>query len=173
MLVRKPHWCWSRVVASSTCKLSLKRQKKQTDKSSNSIHHTTGMHKNTSNNPAPQVSKHTQIKYNWKEFKKTLRQLENRSNRLTQCYTQFKPPGFNILCVLYLHYNLAFTCKSYGNSWNKLFQLSLNWVQDWVSRFGLYNLDHKHLLSFVQHGWRDINWPKMTMFVGWHCRWNI
>ena len=123
-------------------KLSLKRQKKQTDKSSNSTHRTTGMHKNTSNNPAPQVSKHTQIKYNWKEFKKTLRQLENRSNRLTQCYTQFKPPGFNILCVLYLHYNLAFTCKSYGNSWNKLFQLGLNWVQHWVSRFGLYNIDH-------------------------------
>ena len=37
--------------------------------------------------------------------------LLNRPNRLTQCCTQFKSPGFKILCVLYLHYNLAFTCK--------------------------------------------------------------
>ena len=34
----------------------------------------------------------------------------NRSIRLTQC-TQFKSPGVKILCVLYLHYNAAFSFK--------------------------------------------------------------
>ena len=29
----------------------------------------------------------------------------------TQCCTQFKSPGDKILCVLYLHYNVAFTFK--------------------------------------------------------------
>ena len=28
---------------------------------------------------------------------------------LTQCCTQFKSPGVKIHCVLYLHYNVAFT----------------------------------------------------------------
>ena len=32
----------------------------------------------------------------------------NRPNRLTQCCTQFKSPGIKILCVLYLHDNVAF-----------------------------------------------------------------
>ena len=41
---------------------------------------------------------------------------ENRPIRLTQCCTQFKSHGDTILCVLYLHYNVAFTFKSYGNS---------------------------------------------------------
>ena len=45
----------------------------------------------------------------------------NRPVRLTQCCTQFKSPGVKILCVLYLHYNVAFTFKWYGNSWNKTF----------------------------------------------------
>ena len=31
--------------------------------------------------------------------------------RLTQCCTQFKSPGVKILCVLYLHYTVAFTFK--------------------------------------------------------------
>ena len=35
----------------------------------------------------------------------------NRPIRLTQCCTQFKSPGVKILCVLYLHYNVAFTFK--------------------------------------------------------------
>ena len=35
----------------------------------------------------------------------------NRSIRLTQCCTQFKSPGVKILCVLYLHYNVAFSFK--------------------------------------------------------------
>ena len=35
----------------------------------------------------------------------------NRLIRLTQCCTQFKSPGVKILCVLYLHYNVAFTFK--------------------------------------------------------------
>ena len=35
----------------------------------------------------------------------------NRPIRLTQCCTQFKSPGDKILCVLYLHYNVAFTFK--------------------------------------------------------------
>ena len=30
---------------------------------------------------------------------------------LSQCCTQFKSPGVKILCVLYLHYNVAFTFK--------------------------------------------------------------
>ena len=35
----------------------------------------------------------------------------NRPIRLTQCCTQFKSPGVKILCVLYLHDNVAFTFK--------------------------------------------------------------
>ena len=35
----------------------------------------------------------------------------NRPIRLIQCCTQFKSPGDKILCVLYLHYNVAFTFK--------------------------------------------------------------
>ena len=35
----------------------------------------------------------------------------NRPIRLTQCCTQFKSPGDKILCVLHLHYNVAFTFK--------------------------------------------------------------
>ena len=35
----------------------------------------------------------------------------NRPNRLTQCCTQFKSPGTKILCVLYLHDNVAFIFK--------------------------------------------------------------
>ena len=38
-------------------------------------------------------------------------QIFNRPIRLTQCCTQFKSPGVKILCVLYLHYNVAFTFK--------------------------------------------------------------
>ena len=45
----------------------------------------------------------------------------NRPIRLIQCCTQFKSPGAKILCVLYLHYNVAFTFKWYGNSLNKTF----------------------------------------------------
>ena len=45
----------------------------------------------------------------------------NRPIRLTQCCTQFKSPGDKILCVLYLHNNVDFTFKWYGNSWNKTF----------------------------------------------------
>ena len=40
---------------------------------------------------------------------------------LTQYCTQFKSPEVKILCVLYLHYNVAVTFKWYGNSWNKYF----------------------------------------------------
>ena len=35
--------------------------------------------------------------------------LVDRPIRLTQCCTQFKSPRVQILCVLYLHYNVAFT----------------------------------------------------------------
>ena len=35
----------------------------------------------------------------------------HRPIRLTQCCTQFKSLGVKILCVLYLHYNVAFTFK--------------------------------------------------------------
>ena len=36
---------------------------------------------------------------------------KDRPIRLTQCCTQFKSPGVKILCVLYLHYNVAFSFK--------------------------------------------------------------
>ena len=58
-------------------------------------------------------------------------QLSNRPIRQTQCYTQFKSPKVKILCVLYLHYSVAFTFKWYANGLN-------NWVQHWVSRIGLF-----------------------------------
>ena len=35
----------------------------------------------------------------------------HRPVRLTQCCTQLKSPGVKILCVLYLHHNVAFTFK--------------------------------------------------------------
>jgi len=35
----------------------------------------------------------------------------HRPIRLTQCCTQFKSPREKILCVFYLHYNVAFTFK--------------------------------------------------------------
>ena len=40
-----------------------------------------------------------------------LNSTANRPIRLTQCFTQFKSPGVKILCVLYLHDNVAFTFK--------------------------------------------------------------
>ena len=52
----------------------------------------------------------------------------NRPIRLTQCCTQFKSPGDKILCVLHLHYNVAFTFKWYGNSWNKTFYSQRVWI---------------------------------------------
>ena len=39
----------------------------------------------------------------------------NRTTRLTHCRTQFKSPGVKILCELYLHYNVTFTFKLFGN----------------------------------------------------------
>ena len=42
--------------------------------------------------------------------------FNDRPIRLTQCCTQFKS-----LYVFYLHYNVAFTFKWHGNSWNKTF----------------------------------------------------
>ena len=52
----------------------------------------------------------------------------HRPIRLTQCCTQFKSPGDKILCVLYLHYNVAFTFKWYGNYWNKTFYSQRVWI---------------------------------------------
>ena len=52
----------------------------------------------------------------------------NRPFRVTQCCTQFKSPGVKILCVLYLHYNVAFTFKWYRNSWNKTFYSQRVWI---------------------------------------------
>ena len=47
--------------------------------------------------------------------------------------TQFKSRGVTILCVLHLHYNVAFTFRRLGNSWNKTFYsqtaFSLEWAQ--------------------------------------------
>ena len=53
---------------------------------------------------------------------------DNRPIRLTQCCTQFKAPGDKILWVLYLHYNVAFTFKWYGNFWNKKFYSQRVWI---------------------------------------------
>ena len=55
-------------------------------------------------------------------------ELPNRPIRLTQCCTQLKSPGDKILCVLHLHYNVAFTFKWYGNSWNKMFYSQRVWI---------------------------------------------
>ena len=46
----------------------------------------------------------------------------------SQCCTQFKSPKVEILCVLYLHYNVAFTFQWYGNSWNKTFYSQRVWI---------------------------------------------
>ena len=54
--------------------------------------------------------------------------VENRPIRLTQCCTQFKSPWVKILCVLYFHYNVAFTFKWYGNIWNKTFYSQRVWI---------------------------------------------
>ena len=54
--------------------------------------------------------------------------MENRPIWLTQCCTQFRSPGDKILCVLYLHYNVAFTFKWYGNSWKKTFYFQRVWI---------------------------------------------
>ena len=64
----------------------------------------------------------------------------NRPIRLTQCCTQFKSLGDKILCVLHLHYNVAFTFKWYGNSWNKTFYSQRIWIGyniELISRIGL------------------------------------
>jgi len=37
--------------------------------------------------------------------------------------------------LLYLHYNVAFTFKWYGNCWNKTFRSQRIWI-DWVNQFG-------------------------------------
>ena len=54
--------------------------------------------------------------------------IHYRPIRLTQCCTQFKSPGDMILCILYLHFNVAFTFKWYGNSWNKRFYSQRVWM---------------------------------------------
>ena len=53
--------------------------------------------------------------------------LVDRPIRLTQCCTHFKSPRVQILCVLYLHYNVAFTWKLLKQ--NVLLPKGLNWVQ--------------------------------------------
>ena len=52
----------------------------------------------------------------------------HRSNRLTQCCTQFKSPGVKLLGALYLHYNVAFAFKWYGNSWSKTLYSQRVWI---------------------------------------------
>ena len=52
----------------------------------------------------------------------------HRPIRLTQCCTQFKSSGVKSLCVLYLYYNVTFTFKWYGNSWNKTFYSQRVWI---------------------------------------------
>ena len=45
----------------------------------------------------------------------------NRPVRLTQSCTHFKSPGVKILCVLYLHFNVAFTFDDMEIPETKLF----------------------------------------------------
>ena len=45
------------------------------------------------------------------KLKRSISFQRNRPSRLTQSCIQFKPPGVNVLRVLYLHYNVAFTFK--------------------------------------------------------------
>ena len=49
----------------------------------------------------------------------SFRRKWNRPIRLTQCCTQFKSPGVKILCVLYLHHNVA--CSRLRDSGGKSF----------------------------------------------------
>ena len=51
------------------------------------------------------------LQFEWCKHKGTNWRRSNRPIRLTQCCTQFKSPGDKILCVLHLHYNVAFTFK--------------------------------------------------------------
>ena len=53
----------------------------------------------------------TELNYGPSLMSSVVEKDRNRPIRLTQCYTQFKSPGDKILCVLYLHYNVAFTFK--------------------------------------------------------------
>ena len=62
----------------------------------------------------------------WTKLSKTPKVY--RPIRLTQCCTQFKSAGDKILCVFYLHYNVAFSFKWYGNSWNKTFYSQRVWI---------------------------------------------
>ena len=74
----------------------------------------------------------------------------NRPIQLTQCCTQFKFPRVKILCVLCLHYNVAFTFTAVNGMEipeTKCF-IPKDWVQQWVSRIGL--LKHFEILrSFL------------------------
>ena len=67
----------------------------------------------------------------------------HRLIRLTQCCMQFKSLVVKVLCVLYLHDNVAFTFKWRGYTWNKMFYSpkDLNWVQHWVSQISLLLLN--------------------------------
>ena len=51
-----------------------------------------------------------------------------RSIRLTQCCTQFRSLGVKVVCVFYLHDNIVFTFKWYGNTWNKTFYSQKIWI---------------------------------------------
>ena len=52
----------------------------------------------------------------------------NKPIRLTQCCIQFRSLGVKVLCVFYLHDNIAFTFKWYGNTWNKTFCSQRIWI---------------------------------------------
>ena len=75
-------------------------------------------------------------------IKEMVLRVNNRSIRLTQCCTQFKSPGVKIICVLYLHYNVAFSFKYMEIPETKkvLFPKGLNWVQHFVSQIGVLSL---------------------------------
>ena len=71
----------------------------------------------------------------------------NSPNRLTQCCTQFKSLGVKILCVFYLHYNVAFTFTWYGNSWEKkTFYSQRVWI------------GHNIELTNLVYSWFSLTW---------------
>ena len=81
----------------------------------------------------------------------------NRPIQLTQCCIQFKSPGDKILCVLYLHYNVAFTFKWYGNYWNKTFYSQRVWIG--------YNIELAEQV-YHQNGEKVINFFSVPTCIG-------
>ena len=79
----------------------------------------------------------------------------HRPIRLTQCCTQFRSLGVKVLCVFYLHDNIAFTFKWYGNTWNKKFYSQRIWI--------VYNIELAESVYYIQFE-RLI---KLSLIINW------